>query len=240
MNASNRQTVAARGAGMAALWRRWGGTIITVVVVVALVAGLWHLLSGTAATRREAPTTAMLTLPPPPPPPPEPEKLPEPEQEKIAEVTEVAPTPAESTEKPMDNQPPSPAQDMGEAVTIDGDAQAGTDAFGIQAGGGGGMTGSGGAGGLANSSYSAYVTNFLQQTLLRDPRTRHLAFSDVQIDLWLLSNGERTRLRLVRGTGNARTDEAVLAVVRDVERFKERPPRSIRYPIRFSMDGQRP
>jgi periplasmic protein TonB len=238
--APNRQSSAARGAGMAGLWRRWGGTIITVAVVIALVAGLWHLLSGTAATRREAPTTTMLTLPPPPPPPPEPEKTPEPEQEKIAEVTEVQPTPVESTEKPVDDKAPSPSQDMGEAVTINGDAQAGTDAFGIQAGGGGGMTGSGGTGGLANSSYSAYVTNVLQQALLRDPRTRQLAFDDISIDLWLLSNGERARVRLVRGTGNARTDEAVLALFREFDRFEERPPRSLRYPMRISVNGRRP
>jgi protein TonB len=65
------------------LWRRWGGWAIGLVLVAALVALVWHLLSDTASTKRVVADAPMLMLPPPPPPPPEPEKPPEPEPEKV-------------------------------------------------------------------------------------------------------------------------------------------------------------
>ena len=215
-------------------WRRWGGFAAGGLVFAALALLLWYLLSDTASTRREAPSTPMLVLPPPPPPPPEPEKLPEPEPVK-PEVVE--PKPAEPTNAPPDDAPPAPSQDLGQAVTIDGAAQAGNDAFGIQAGGGGGMTGSGG--GLGGRSYSAYVSSALQQAFVRDARTRQLAFDDIRIEIWLDPEGRVTRVQLVGGSGNVTTDEAVLAMVRDF-RADERPPASLRFPMRLSIKGRRP
>ncbi|KDP86534.1 hypothetical protein CF70_006665 [Cupriavidus sp. SK-3] len=218
------------------MWRRWGGLLIGALVIVGLAVLVWRLLSDTASTRREVAATPMLVLPPPPPPPPEPEKLPEPEPEKIKPEV-VEPKPADPQEAPKDDAPPSPSKDLGDPVTIDGAAQAGTDAFGIQAGSGGGMTG--GGGGLGSRSYASYVSNALQQAFARDQRTRQLAFEDIRIDLWLDADGKATRAQLVRGTGNAQTDEAVLAMVRDF-RADERPPASLRFPMRMSIKGRRP
>ena len=128
-------------------WHQQGGAtgsvLLGLLLVGALVALVWYLLSDTAATKREVTSPPMLMLPPPPP-PPEPEKLPEPVPDKVVpEVTEPEPVPAE---KPMDDAPESATPDKGDPVTIDGAAQAGSDAFGIQAGRGGGMTGGGGGG----------------------------------------------------------------------------------------------
>lgn len=218
------------------LWRRWGGLGAGALVLAAVVLLFWYLLSDTAATRREVAATPTLVLPPPPPPPPEPEKLPEPEPVK-PEVVEPEPKPAEPTEAPQDDTPPSPSQDLGQAVTIDGAAQAGNDAFGIQAGGGGGMTGSGG--GLGSRSYSGYVSNALQQAFVRDRRTRQLAFDDIRIEIWLDPEGRVTRAQLVGSSGNAGTDDAVLAMVRDF-RADEKPPASLRFPMRLSIKGRRP
>ena len=218
-------------------WRRWGGWVIGLTVVVGLAALLWYLLAGTASTKRAVAPTAMLMLPPPPPPPPEPEKLPEPEPEKVEpKITEVEPTPVESLEKPMDDATPSPSQDLGDPVTMNADAQAGTD--GIAVGRGGGSTG--GGGGIGNGSYQRYLSSQLQQALARDARTRSLVFSDLRVDLWLASDGRSTRLQLVQGSGNARTDELVLAMLREIERIDERPPQSMRFPVRVSMNGRRP
>lgn len=219
----------------AALWRRWGGLLTGALVFAALASLIWYLLSDTAATRREAPATPTLVLPPPPP-PPEPEKLPEPEPVK-PEVVEPEPKPAEPAEAPQDDSPPSPSQDLGDPVTIDGAAEAGTDAFGIRAGGGGGMTG--GGGGLGSRSYSAYVSSALQQAFVRDQRTRQLAFDDIRIELWLDADGRVTRVELAGSSGNATTDQAVLAMVRDF-RADERPPASLRFPMRMSIKGRRP
>ncbi|MDC8757975.1 TonB C-terminal domain-containing protein [Janthinobacterium fluminis] len=218
-------------------WRRWGGAATGMVLAGALGALLWYALSDTAATRREVAVPPMLMLPPPPPPPPEPEKLPEPTPEKaVPEVAEPQPSPVE---RPAEDSPPSPQQEAGDPVTMDGAAQAGSDAFGIQAGRGGGMTGGGGGGGLGGATYGRYVANALQQAFARDPRTRQLAFNELRVDLWLDADGKTARVQLVQGTGNAQTDELVLAMVRDF-RADERPPASLRFPARTSIKGRRP
>ncbi len=224
-------------------WRRWGGTAIGLAVFAALVALVWHLLSDTASTKRVVADAPMLMLPPPPPPPPpEPEKLPEPEPEKVKpEVVEPEPRPIEPLEAPKDDAPPSPSKDLGDPVTMDSAGEAGNDAFGIQAGSGGGMSGTGaGGGGLGSGSYARYVSSLLQQALSRDARTRQLVFDDIQIDLWLGADGRATRVQLVRGTGTSDIDDAVLALLRNLDRLDEKPPASLRFPMRVSMKGRRP
>ncbi len=222
-----------------ALWRRWGGWAIGTVLLALLAALVWYLLADTASQKRVVADAPTLMLPPPPPPPPEPEKLPEPEPEKIKPVTEPEPKPIEPLEPPKDDTPPSPNKDLGDPVTMDSAAQAGSDAFGIQAGSGGGMSGTGAGGGLGSGSFSRYAASVLQQALLRDPRTRNLGFDDIQIDIWLDAEGRTTRAQLVRGTGTTDIDEAVLAMVRGLERFDEKPPASLRFPMRVSMKGRR-
>lgn len=225
----------------AGLWRRWGGVVIGLAVFAALVALVWHLLNDTASTKRVVADAPMLMLPPPPPPPPEPEKPPEPVPEKVKpEVVEKEPKPVEPLEPPKDDTPPSPSKDLGDPVTMDATGQAGNDAFGIQAGSGGGMSGTGAGGGLGSGSYARYVSSMLQQALSRDPRTRQLVFEDIQVDLWLGADGKTTRAQLVRGTGASDIDEAVLAMVRALDRIDEKPPASLRFPMRVSMKGRRP
>ncbi len=223
------------------LWRRWGGWLIGLLMLALLAALVWRLLADTASQKRVVADAPTLMLPPPPPPPPEPEKLPEPEPEKVKpEVVEPEPKPLEPQEAPKDDAP-SPSKDLGDPVTIDGAAQAGTDAFGIQAGGGGGMTGGGGGGGgLGGGSYARYVASVLQQALARDARTRQLVFDDIQLDLWLGPDGKPSRVQLVRGAGTPDIDDAVLALVRELDRIDERPPASMRFPMRVSMKGRRP
>jgi TonB family protein len=214
--------------------------VIGAAILAALVALVWHLLSDTASTKRVVADAPMLMLPPPPPPPPEPEKLPEPEPEKIKPVTEPEPKPMEPLEPPKDDTPPSPAKDLGDPVTMDSAGQAGNDAFGIQAGSGGGMSGTGAGGGLGSGSYARYVSSLLQQALSRDPRTRQLVFDDIQVDIWLGADGKTTRVQLVRSTGTPESDEAVLGMLRALDRVDEKPPASLRFPMRVSMKGRRP
>ncbi len=214
------------------LWRRWGGYAIGGFILVVLVAVVWYLVSGTASTKREVAATPMLMLPPPPPPPPEPEKLPEPEPEKVQPEAPPEPTPSPQ-EAPSDS--PTPSPDAGDPISMNGDAQAGTDSFGIAAGRGGGSTGSGGGTG----SYAGYIANGLQQAFARDPRTRTLAFQEIRINLWLDADGKATRAELAQGTGNAQIDEAVLAMARDF-RSDARPPASQRFPARLTIKGRRP
>ncbi|WP_261205775.1 energy transducer TonB [Variovorax sp. CY25R-8] len=223
-----------------ALWRRWGGWAIGAVLLALLAALVWYLLADTASQKRVVADAPTLMLPPPPPPPPEPEKLPEPEPEKIKPVTEPEPKPIEPLEPPKDDTPPSPTKDLGDPVTMDSAAQAGSDAFGIQAGSGGGMSGTGAGGGLGSGSFARYASDQLQRALLRDPRTRSLTFDDIHIDIWLDVQGQIRRAQLVRSTGSTETDEAVLAAVRDLGRLDESPPPSVRFPMRVSFRGRRP
>ncbi|GAQ26323.1 TonB family protein [Ralstonia insidiosa] len=220
-----------------AFWRRWGGHVIGAVAVLIVVAVVWYLLAGTASTKREAPSTPMLVLqpPPPPPPPPQPEKQPEPDKVK-PEVVEPKPDPTPETPKPADDTP-NPAKDLSDPVTMNADGQAGTDAFGIGAGKGGGMSGTGAGGG--NATYGRYFGYVLQQALSRDDRVRRLAFL-MQVNVWLDPNGRVTRVELVHGSGNADTDQAVLASLRAIERVDERPPASLQFPQRVTLQGKRP
>lgn len=203
-------------------------------LLCALAGFFWYLLSDTAAKKRAVAETPMLMLPPAPPPPPEPEKLPEPEPEVEPEVVEPDPTPLD---QPMDEAPPNPTQDFSDPVTIAGEAQAGGDSFGLQAGRGGGMAG---AGGLGSGSYARYVSAILQQALLKDPRTRHLSFNNLRLDLWLDADGKPARVELAQSCGNAKTDAAVLELIRELDRIDERPPASLSFPMRVAMQGRRP
>ena len=226
------------GLRAAQFWRHRGGTVLGLLAAAVLALLVWSLLSGTASTQRVVATPPMLMLPPPPPPPPEPEKLPEPEKDIVKpEVTEIEPTPVEPVDKPVDDKAPSPSQDLGDPVSINSDAQAGTDAFGIQAGRGGGSTGTGG--GLGAGSYNSYVSNQLQQVLQRDPRTRSLSLDGLSVDLWMTVDGKLTRLQIARGTGNPEADELILATLRGIDRLDERPPSTLRMPMRLSMRFKR-
>ncbi|WP_231602397.1 energy transducer TonB family protein [Herbaspirillum chlorophenolicum] len=216
--------------------RRWSGIAIGAVLLAAVAALVWYLLSDVASTKREVSSPPMLMLPPPPPPPPEPEKLPEPTPEKIKPEVAPEPKPSEQMESPKDDSPPSPSKDLGDPVTIDGAAQAGNDAFGIQAGRGGGMTGGGGGMG---GSYGRYLGTALQQAFARDPRTRQLAFEDLRLDITLDADGKVTKAVLQQSTGNTKIDEALLAMVRDYK-ADERPPAAQRYPMHLSIRGRRP
>ncbi len=157
----------------------------------------------------------MLMLPPPPPPPPEPEKLPEPEPDPVKpEVVEPEPTPVEPLDAPKDDSPPSPSKDLGDPVTIDGAAQAGTDALRHPGRPRRRHDRRGPEAAWRSGSYARYVSSVLQQALSRDPRTRQLAFDDIRIDLWL----GRRRHDHAGATGRKApatptTDEAVLAHV---------------------------
>jgi TonB family protein len=212
-------------------WRPAAGMVL---LLAALGALLWYLLfKDTATTKRQVPDMPMLALPPPPPPPPEPE--PEPEPEPKPEETMPEPEPLEEVPKPTEE---APTPDTSDPVTMDADAQAGSDSFGIQKGSGGGSVGAG-PGGAGNASYGRYLGYALQQAIARDERVRRLAFQ-LQLDVWLESDGTISRVELVRGSGNQEADQAVLEALRNYGKVDERPPASLPFPARVLVQGRRP
>ncbi|MEX1826961.1 energy transducer TonB [Luteibacter sp. CQ10] len=214
--------------------RRWLGKAIGVAVLVAIAALVWNLATHRVGVRREAPRVATITPLPPPPPPPK-EKPPEPK--KSEEPKPVDEKPMDQPQKPVDA--PKPTNDVARQVTMNADAQAGGDAFNIGAGSGGGMVGSGGGTGTGTGSYGQYLGYAIQQALQRDDRTSHLVF-DVHADIWLDTDGKLSRAELTESSGNPRTDEAVLDVLRAMPRIDVTPPPSLGFPVRVSIRGKRP
>ncbi|KLD74609.1 hypothetical protein Y886_31585 [Xanthomonas hyacinthi DSM 19077] len=214
--------------------KRWLGPAVGVVVLVLLGLLIWHFAGSSVGVRREAPRIATITPLPPPPPPPK-EKPPEPK--KVEDDIKPIDKPQDIPQKPLDA--PKPSNDVARNVTINGDAQAGSDNFNIGAGDGGGMVGSGGGNGTGTGSYSQYLGYAIQQAVQRDDRVNRLAF-DVRADVWLDADGKLARAELVGGTGNAKPDEALLDALRAMPRIDVTPPASLHFPVRVAIRGKRP
>lgn len=212
---------------------------IGVGIVVLVVVGwlIWQWANDMSGVRRQVPEEPMLMpLPPPPEPEPEPEpvKESEPEPEEVIEEPEPEPTPVE---EPTPDEPPSPSDDLADAMEIDGEAQAGTDAFNIAAGKGGGM--GSGLGRVGNATYGQYLSYAFQQRLSEEPTIRHLSYR-MQINLWLNEAGQITRVELLNSSGDPETDEKVIAALRSIPALDQVPPKSLKLPVKLALQGRRP
>jgi periplasmic protein TonB len=212
--------------------RRWLPRIVGVAVLLGIGVMIWHLAGSKVGVRREAPRIATITPLPPPPPPPK-EKPPEPRKVEEDKQTVDKPEPM----KPVDA--PKTTNDVAKQVTINSDAQAGSDAFNIGAGAGGGMVGSGGGTGNGTGSYDQYLGYAIQQAVQRDERVNRLVF-DVRVDIWMDADGRLTKATLVGSTGNDKTDEALAEALRAMPRIDTPPPPATHFPLRVSIRGRRP
>ncbi|QDE40011.1 energy transducer TonB [Luteibacter pinisoli] len=214
--------------------RRWLGPAIAVAVLLGVLALVWHFAFSTVGVRREAPRIATITpLPPPPPPkekPPEPAKP----EEKIKPVDEK---PLDQPQKPVDA--PKPSNDVAKQVTMNTDAQAGSDSFNIGAGAGGGMVGAGGGNGTGTGSYDQYLGYAIQQAVQRNDKVNRLSF-EVRADVWLDADGRLVRADIAQSSGNPQTDEALIEALRAMPRIDVAPPSSLHFPLRVSIRGKRP
>jgi len=204
--------------------------IVGVILLIAL--GVWWLINGqTTGTRRAAPPIQTITLQPPPPPPPPP-KPPEPRP----------PEPDKSIEEPKPQDTP---QEAPKQLTIAGPAQAGSDNFGIQAGSGGGGVvlgspqglGATAGGSFGDAAYRRYMSGALQQALQSDSRVNRLVFS-MEVLITLDRSGRVTRASLSKTSGNAKTDQQVLAALQGM-RLDEPPPPGTQFPQRTTIRGRK-
>ncbi|TCV91777.1 outer membrane transport energization protein TonB [Luteibacter rhizovicinus] len=214
--------------------RLWLPRAVAVAVLLGIVGMIWHMAGSRVGVRREAPRIATITPLPPPPPPPK-EKPPEPKKVE-EEIKQTIDKPAEPM-KPVDA--PKPSNDVAKQVTINSDAQAGSDSFNIGAGTGGGMVGSGGGSGSGTGSYDQYLGYAIQQAVQRDERVNRLVF-EVRVDIWMDPDGRLTRAQLVGSTGNQTTDDALAAALRAMPRVDAAPPSTTHFPLRVSIRGRRP
>ncbi len=210
------------------------GVVIGVLVAV-LGMGVWWLgqnIAGVSRGEPPVPTVNLLPPPPPapPPPPPPPEKPPEPDK---------------AIEPPKSDQPKA---DEPKQLTIAGPAQAGGDSFGIKAGSGGGSTVIGGSNeggpaqssgnGFAEASYSRYLATEIQRAVQANDHVNRQVFA-VDVAVWIDSAGRLTRAKVVRGSGDARLDDQLVATLEGMRAVGDAPPASLRFPQRVSIRGRR-
>jgi protein TonB len=205
---------------------RWPARLRAIAVpgaILLVIAGaILYFLHDTAGIRREAPPlpTLIATLPPPPPPPPQ--KPPEPEK-KLEEI-----------QKPVDQ--PKAVDNAPKPVTINGPAQAGSDAFNVGAGSGGGEVGSGGGFGEAN--YARYLGSALQQTIQNDDRVNHLVFS-ADMAVWVDPNGRVARAAILKTSGDPKIDQVLVDALQTMRALDEPPPSTLSFPQRVRIEGRR-
>lgn len=203
-----------------------------------LLAALWFIYSTltTPVNRRVDPdrtvTAAPDLLPPPPPPPPPP---PEPVE-----------TPPEPTETPVPQEAPTPAPtpDAPAPMQIDGPAQAGTDAFGMKSGSGGGLGAIGGTGScvgtncgggaIGDAFYARYMSTTLERAVRRDRRLNRKIFQ-IRVAIWI-AGGRISRATLLSPTGDKKIDDALMDVVTATANLQP-PPANLKFPQRITVRG---
>jgi TonB family protein len=213
-----------------------GRIAIPVVILVALGIGVWRLATDTDGVNRPAAPPPMIALAPPPPPPPPPppkEQPPEPEKE-----TTPSPSPDPKPEAPQKSEAPK-------QLTINGPAQAGSDAFGVAAGKGGGVAVGGdpngsdslGGGGFAEASYERYLRSTLQSAVQADDRINKLFFN-AQVRIWVRADGAIGSVVISKSSGDERADRALVAALQGLPRL-DPPPPQLRFPARVALRGRR-
>ncbi len=123
--------------------------------------------------------------------------------------------------------------DAPKPVTINGPAQAGSDAFNIGAGDGGGMAA---AGGFGAESYSRYLTSILQNAIEQNDKLNHLAFN-AQVTAWVDEN-RRLHVRLLQSSGDPKIDDNIIAAAQQLPTLDEEPPGALQF--RLAIHSRRP
>jgi len=200
--------------------------------LVALALGIWWASTQQATVTRKAAEDSVLipVVPPPPPPPP-------PEQVKPEKPEEVPPQPVnqpQPTPQPPSPQPQAATPSQGQAVSIDGPAQAGGDAFNIGSGSGGGMRGGGaiGLGGFNRAAYATYLEGEIRRAVAAEPSLR-TAVLRARARLWIDKTGRITRVEI------ADSDKA--DAIRDAltGRTVRAPDPSLGMPVALSLELRR-
>ena len=133
-------------------------------------------------------------------------------------------------------------------MKIDGPAQAGTDAFGMSAGKGGGMGGGGsngtclappcgGGSPIATGFYTRYLSSALQERVQNNDKINRQIFS-ADFAVTISPGGQVTAVQLLRSSGNSKRDQALLAVLQSI-RGLDAPPTSFRFPQKITVRGSR-
>ncbi|MBY0391666.1 MAG: TonB C-terminal domain-containing protein, partial [Novosphingobium sp.] len=137
---------------------------------------------------------------------------------------------------------PAPA-----AVSINGPAQAGSDAFGLQSGNGGGLGGGGSTGactgpacggtGMSEVFYRRYLSAVLQEKVQRDDRVNRLVFS-ADFAITISPSGRISSVSLLKTSGRDDRDASLKAILLAISNL-DPPPSGVRFPQRITVRGRR-
>lgn len=215
--------------------RKWLPLVLGGAVLVAVLWFAISQLTATSGVKVEAPPPQAVEMLPPPPPPPPPQPHPPEPQAK----PDPAPVPQ--------NEPPKPAA---APVTINGPAQAGSDAFGLQSGTGGGFgapsgtgtcaglnCGAAAGGGMGEIFYRRYLSAVLQERISRDSRLNRLVFA-ADFAITISPGGKITQASLLKSSGSGDRDAALRSVLMAVTNL-DPPPSAVRFPQRITVRGKR-
>lgn len=226
--------------------RPLGPRLLGGAAIVALIAGIWWASTQqSTVTRKTAEDSVLIPLVPPPPPPPPPE------QPRPIEKPEDVPPPPLDQPQPTPQAPsptPQAAPAAGQAVSIDGPAQAGGDAFSIGAGSGGGMRGGGaigtGIGGFNRAAYAAYLEGEIRRVVAAEPALR-MAVLRAKARLWIDGSGRITRVEIGDAgtasdkTGDKAGDKAEAIRTALAGRTVRAPDASLAMPVQLSLELRR-
>lgn len=212
-----------------------GPRLLGGAAVVALIAGIWWASTQqSTVTRKSAEDSVLIpviTPPPPPPPPEQPKLIEKPEEVPPQPVNQPQPTPQQPSPQP---QAATPSQ--GQAVSINGPAQAGGDAFNIGSGPGGGMRGGGpigtGIGGFNRAAYASYLEGEIRRVVSSEPSLR-MAVLRANVRLWIDPSGKITRVEI----GNSDKADAIRDAL--VGRSVRAPDASLAMPVQLSLELRR-
>ncbi len=202
--------------------------IIAAILVIAIVYGVVGFIKSYLEDRpekkeRKIQPITLLKPPPPPPPPPKQEPPPEPEiEEKIEE-----PEPEPENLPDVSDEPPA------ESLGLDADGGAGSDNFGLAARKGGRSL----LAGNPNAWYAGIVKNAVLDAMMDRDELRRRAYS-AYISLWVDVDGSVTRYQLSRSSGNERTDEIILAVLKNLHRIGDAPPVGMKQPVKLKITSR--
>jgi len=204
---------------------------VTIVVLVGLgtITLVKKFLASEPATARKMVRQITLVQPPPPPPPkPEEQPPPEPELEEEVEIPEQ--------ELDMEELPDlADEQPLGDALGLDAEGGAGSDAFGLI----GRKGGRGLLAGLGDPKvvYAGRWIERIHDALDSNPELKSRAFS-VPCVLRVSENGSVADIRLRGSTGDKKIDAEILETVRKLVADGQLPPPglgAIRFRIRVSL-----
>lgn len=201
------------------------------VLVLAVLAAAFLLRPGVVSDRTRDDKVVRVVLPPPPPPPP-------PEVKPAETPPEPSPTPLD---QPVDAAPPppdAPAEPTAGDNALTAREGAGPSNYGLAAGDGSGarIGGRPGGGGGGYGAYGGVVRGAILRRLQGDPATRDAEFGG-GVNVWLDAGGRIERAALVRSTGDAAMDAALVRLLRGVD-VGQPPPAGMPQPIRLRIGAR--